>query len=112
VPANIVEGLARRSRKSRLNCLNIAESSLAEAGYCIHAAYRLGYVSEELRDELEKDIKGVGAPLGGLVRSTKTDLALSVFCLGAGSASLPGSQRDGPSRPSCPSCRNVCYQSG
>jgi hypothetical protein len=26
-------------------------------GYCIHAAHRLGYVSEQLRDELEKDIK-------------------------------------------------------
>jgi len=79
VPANIVEGFARRSRKSRLHFLNIGESSLAEVGYCIHVAYRLGYVSEELRDELEKDIKGVGAPLAGLVRSTKTDLTLSAI---------------------------------
>ena len=79
VPANIVEGFARRSRRSRLHFLNIAESSLAEVGYCIHAACRLGYVSEELRDELEKDIKGVGAPLAGLVRSTRTDLTLSAL---------------------------------
>lgn len=77
VPANIVEGFARRSRKSRLHVLNIAESSLAEVGYCVHASYRLGYVREELRDELEKDIKSVGAPLAGLVRSTRTDLTLS-----------------------------------
>jgi four helix bundle protein len=79
VPANIVEGFARRSRKSRLHFLNIAESSLAEAGYCIHAAYRLGYVSAELRDELDREIKAVGAPLAGLVRSTKTGLTLSAI---------------------------------
>ena len=79
VPANIVEGFARRFRKARLNFLNVAESSLAEAGYCVHAAYRLGYISEELRNEIEKDIKGVGAPLAGLVRSTRADLTLSVL---------------------------------
>jgi hypothetical protein len=62
--------------------LNIAEASLAEVGYCIHAAHRLGYVSEQLRDELEKDIKGVGAPLAGLVRSTKADLTLSALGVG------------------------------
>ena len=36
VPANIVEGFARRYRRSRLHFLNISESSLAEVGYCIH----------------------------------------------------------------------------
>jgi four helix bundle protein len=82
VPANIVEGFARRSRKSRLHFLNIAEASLAEVGYCIHAAHRVGYVSEQLRDELEKDIKGVGAPLAGLVRSTKADLTLPALGVG------------------------------
>src|SRR5258705_1695688 len=67
VPANIVEGFARRSRRSRLHFLNIAESSLAEAGYCVHAAHRLGYVDDGLLSEIEKDINGVGAPLAGLV---------------------------------------------
>jgi hypothetical protein len=33
VPANIVEGFARRPRRSRLHFLNIAENSLAEVGY-------------------------------------------------------------------------------
>ena len=71
VPANIVEGLARRHRRERLHFLNIAESSLAEAGYCLHAARRLGYVTEEALGELEADLNGVGAPLVGLVRSTR-----------------------------------------
>jgi four helix bundle protein len=79
VPANIVEGFARRSRRSRLQFLNIAESSLAEAGYCIHAARRLGYIDDDLLKEFESDINGVGAPLAGLVRSTKRDLGLSAL---------------------------------
>lgn len=71
VPANIVEGFARRYRRVRLHFLNIAEASLAEVWYCLHAAKRLGYVSEEQFTELEKELNGVGAPLAGLIRSTK-----------------------------------------
>jgi four helix bundle protein len=76
VPANIVEGFGRRYRKARLNFLNISEGSLAEVGYCIHVAHRLGYLSDEVLSDLEKDLNGVGAPLAGLVRSTKADLTL------------------------------------
>ena len=79
VPANIVEGFARRYRRSRLHFLNISEGSLAELGYCVHVACRLGYIDDQLLRELEKDINGVGAPLAGLVRSTKIDLTLSVI---------------------------------
>jgi four helix bundle protein len=77
VPANIVEGFARRYRRSRLHFLNISEASLAEVGCCVHVAHRLGYVSDELLAELEKDINAVGAPLAGLVRSTRVDMTLS-----------------------------------
>src|SRR6266853_178376 len=76
VPANIVEGFARRYRRSRLHFLNISEGSLAEVGYCVHVAHRLGYLGDELVSELEKDINAVGAPLSGLVRSTKADVTL------------------------------------
>src|SRR6478735_3965445 len=78
IPANIVEGFARRYRRSRLHFLNISESSLSEVGYCIHVAHRLGYINDQRLGELEKDINAVGAPLAGLVRSTRTDITLSV----------------------------------
>ena len=71
VPANIVEGFARRHRRERLHFLNIAEGSLAEAGYCLHVAMRLGYITEETLTELEAELNGVGAPLAGLIRSTR-----------------------------------------
>ena len=67
VPANIVEGFARRHRRARLNFLSIAEASLAEVWYCLHAAKRLGYISDEKFKQLETDLKGVGAPLEGLI---------------------------------------------
>jgi four helix bundle protein len=88
VPANIVEGFARRSRKARLNFLNIAEASLAEVGYCVHVAHRLGYIKDDLLREFEKDLNGVGAPLVGLVRSTKADLTLSVLFVAVAAAAV------------------------
>jgi four helix bundle protein len=71
VPANIVEGFARRHRRARLNFLNIAEASLAEVWYCLHAAKRLGYISEAKFKQLEIELNSVGAPLEGLIRSTR-----------------------------------------
>ena len=71
VPANIVEGYGRRRRRERLRYLNIAEASLAEVSYCLHAAGRLGYISPSLSKDLEKELNGVGAPLAGLIRSVR-----------------------------------------
>jgi four helix bundle protein len=75
VPANIVEGFARRYRRTRLHFLNISEASLAEVGI-VFTWRRLGYIDDQLLGELEKDVNGVGAPLAGLMRSTKTDITL------------------------------------
>jgi four helix bundle protein len=71
VAANIVEGFARRHRRDRLNFLNISESSLAEVGYCIHVALRLGYITDDVAKDLESKVRSVGAPLVGLIRSTR-----------------------------------------
>jgi four helix bundle protein len=71
VPANIVEGLARRSKADKLRFLNIAESSLAEVGYCLHVSRRLGYLTDEGHAEFDRDVRGVAAPLLGLRRSVQ-----------------------------------------
>jgi four helix bundle protein len=75
VAANIVEGFAHAPGRARLNFLNIAQASLAEAGYCIHVARRLDYISEAVANELEIQVKQVGAPLAGLIRSARVKLA-------------------------------------
>ena len=71
VPANIVEGMARRSLRDRLRFLNIAEASLAEVVYCRHVSKRLRYLSPDVYVEFERDVQQVGAPLVGLMRSLK-----------------------------------------
>jgi four helix bundle protein len=78
VAANIVEGFARPAGRARLNFLHISQSSLAEAGYCIHVAQRLGYVTEIQAAELEVAIKQVGAPLAGLIRTTRLRIGSQV----------------------------------
>lgn len=69
VVANIAEGMSRRSPKEKLHFLNIAEGSLAEAGYCLHAAHRLGYLSDAEHATLLDKTRMVGAPLTGLAKS-------------------------------------------
>jgi four helix bundle protein len=78
VVANIVEGFAKPKGRARLNFLNISQSSLAEVGHCIHVARRLGYISEIIAGELEIEIKQVGAPLVGLIRSERFQIGVKV----------------------------------
>jgi len=77
VAANIVEGFAYSPGRRRLNFLKVSHASLAEVGYCIHVALRLGYISEAVANELEGDVKQVGAPLAGLIRSARLKLAVA-----------------------------------
>ncbi len=62
VPANLVEGSAREQRRDRLRFFNIASSSLSETGYGLHAARRLGYISEATYKEFEQRVRAVAAP--------------------------------------------------
>src|SRR6185295_2151721 len=52
VPANIVEGATRDSKKDYLHFLYIARGSLSEAEYFVHLACRLGYLSAETTEIL------------------------------------------------------------
>jgi len=85
VAVNIVEGFARPAGRGRMNFLNIAQASLAEVGYCIHAAVRLGYLAQADADAVEIEIKQVGAPLAGLIKAERksadiqTGAAIALF---------------------------------
>jgi four helix bundle protein len=68
VPANIVEGIARRSRRDTIRFLNIASASLAEVGYGLHAARRLGYLPVAEYESFEEKVKMIAGPLHGLIR--------------------------------------------
>ena len=71
VAANIVEGYAREHPRERLQFLNVSWGSLAEVGYCVHVARRLGYITAGKFEELDLAVRRVGAPLSGLVQRAR-----------------------------------------
>ena len=69
VPVNIVEGFGRQPGRDRLHFLQIASASLAEVGYCLHAARRLGYLNHSRLEELELQVRQTAAALRGLMKT-------------------------------------------
>ena len=72
VPANIVEGNARRHKKEYLQFLNTALSSLEETKYHLLLAKDLEYLSSLEYDELLSLANEVGRLISGLTRSLKS----------------------------------------
>lgn len=73
VPANIVEGSSRESKKDYLHFLYIARSSLSEAQYFIHLAGRLDYLSSTDVESLQQQTKITFACLHGLIRAVEKE---------------------------------------
>jgi four helix bundle protein len=65
----MVEGIARSSPREVCRFLNVSSASLSEAAYGIHAAMRLGCVTEAEKAALEAKVKLVAWPLRGLIAS-------------------------------------------
>jgi four helix bundle protein len=73
VPANIVEGSSRESKRDYLHFLYIARGSLAEAQYFIHLAKRLHYLSETEARELVEQTRALFACLHGLIQAVEKE---------------------------------------
>jgi four helix bundle protein len=73
VPANIVEGASRESKRDYLHFLYIARGSLSETQYFIHLAARLAYLSPEEADALRQQTKVAFACLHGLIRAVEKE---------------------------------------
>ena len=74
VPSNIVEGSARETQPDYLHFLHIARGSLAETGYFIHLAHRLGYLSDASQDQLAKQTDEVARVLAGLIKAVRSEV--------------------------------------
>src|SRR5437868_12515307 len=75
VPANIVEGASRESRKDYLHFLHIARGSLSETQYFIHLASRLRYLNAEETQRFHEQTKQVFGCLHGLTRAVEREAA-------------------------------------
>jgi four helix bundle protein len=73
VPANIVEGASRESKRDYLHFLYIARGSLSETQYFVHLAQRLGYLSSKEADDLRQQTKTTFACLHGLIQAVEKE---------------------------------------
>ncbi|MBA3832905.1 MAG: four helix bundle protein [Chthoniobacterales bacterium] len=73
VPANIVEGSSRESKKDYLHFLHIARGSLSETQYFIHLAARLNYLPLTEAEALRGQTKQVFACLHGLIKAVEKE---------------------------------------
>jgi len=69
IPSNIAEGFKRRTIKDGVHFYNIAEGSLEELKYQILLSKDLGYISEEIFNDLEIMTNEVGKLLFGWKKS-------------------------------------------
>ena len=83
VPANIVEGSSRESKKDYLHFLYIARGSLSEAQYFIHLAGRLGYLSSEEVASLHGQTKVAFGCLHGLIQAVEKEAGKSAKIVAA-----------------------------
>lgn len=69
IPSNIAEGQGRQSTQAFQNYLSIAYGSLQEAETQIILAYRLGYITQAIQEELLGVASEIARMLNGLQRS-------------------------------------------
>ncbi|HHT9124247.1 MAG TPA: four helix bundle protein [Candidatus Brocadiia bacterium] len=67
IPANIVEGFKKRTRRDKTNFYNIAQSSLEELRYYLILSKDLKYLQDN--QNLINNAGEIGRMLGGLIRS-------------------------------------------
>ncbi|MDR3001945.1 MAG: four helix bundle protein [Fibromonadaceae bacterium] len=74
IPANIAEGYGRKNRAEYLNFLSIAAGSLTETETHLLLSKRIGYLTEEQMNKLQKQLNVVGKLLMALRKSLSIKL--------------------------------------
>jgi four helix bundle protein len=74
IPANIVEGNARRTTKEYVNFLNIAHGSSAELTYFVDLASELGYLPGSVFKELNDRCESVCRQMQALLQTMEQKL--------------------------------------
>jgi len=71
IPSNIAEGAARQTTKELVNFLHISQGSLSELDTQLDISYKLKYLKEADRQDLDKIMVRIDKMLSGLIASKK-----------------------------------------
>ena len=71
IPANVAEGKERETIAELNRFLYIAKGSAGELRTHLYIAFRVGYMSEELYENLRTQAKGLSRKLGSFIQSLK-----------------------------------------
>lgn len=74
IPANIAEGAARQHDKEFIQFLSIAQGSTSELETELLIAQRLGYVEEQIYQNLYEEINTIARMIVGLMNHVKSRL--------------------------------------
>lgn len=66
VPSNIAEGMGRISNKDQAHFLNIAYGSLMEVYAQLDIAHDLGYVNNEMFNQIESDVEEISKMISAM----------------------------------------------
>jgi four helix bundle protein len=77
IAANICEGYRKLSRADKLRFFNIAQGSLEECRYYIILSFDIGYIDQEVCNQLEFLVNGVSWKLNGYAESVSRNVGIS-----------------------------------
>lgn len=72
ITSNIAEGFSKNTASDKINFYHIAMGSLTEVQNQLQLAKDLGYLPEELFQQLDNSCQTVGKMLMGLIKATRT----------------------------------------
>ena len=75
VPSNIAEGYARGTDREKLHFLRISSGSMSEIETQLMLSLNLGYISQDLYEEMSERVTSVWKQLNALISSVKLRLA-------------------------------------
>lgn len=70
IPSNIAEGAARQTKKEFIQFLYMAAGSASEVDTQLEIAFRLGYIDQNHRRMVGKDLESISKMISGLIRSS------------------------------------------
>ncbi|MCX5814189.1 MAG: four helix bundle protein [Proteobacteria bacterium] len=74
ITSNIAEGAGRQTKKEFIQFLHMAQGSASEVDTQLEIAYRLGYLTDAEKSNLENNLENISKMITGLQKSLKNSI--------------------------------------